>query len=208
MENKSFDFRRITLVISLMVILLLYGCDKDDNNIDSIFYGSVIDEKDNKKYKTIKIGNVQWLAEDYAYMDSFNYNNDTLNTGGGHYDKSQALAYALPDWELPGYKDWQDLLKSDAISYLDLTFVEDLILRFHEAYWVNQSYLCCDYPDSLLKDGEANINVYCRWNADCDNVLGVELYKNFEKLLKFGLNKRTDKCKVRYIKKSNQPQAL
>lgn len=198
------------ILVLAILIIGLQNCKKDNNQ--ETLYGSVIDEKDSREYKTIKIGDIIWMAEDYKYTtDTIYIENNTLFTGEVYYDQFQAKKYALIGWELPTLQDWQDLLNRyknsqseleiNGKSNLNLAFNENSVNVFHQSYWVNQSYTCCDYPDSLLKDGALSIQVYCRWTPVCDSVLGVELYKNSEDRFKLGLNLTFDKCKIRYIKR-------
>ncbi len=99
---------------------------------DTITYGSFTDNRDNKTYKTITIGNQIWMAENLAYeipdkeitIDSLWTKNNVLNDGWCFYDNSStngetygilyqwaAAVEACPDgWHLPTTSEWEELI--------------------------------------------------------------------------------------------------
>jgi uncharacterized protein (TIGR02145 family) len=81
-----------------------------------ITYGELIDTRDNnKKYKTVKIGDHTWMAENLNYQTSSGswcYDNTSSNctTYGRLYDWSTARTACPVGWRLPTREDWSALV--------------------------------------------------------------------------------------------------
>jgi uncharacterized protein (TIGR02145 family) len=105
----------------ILVFTLAISCSKQTS--------SFTDSRDGKTYKTVKIGNQIWMAENLAFKaDSgyWAYNNDTSNVPkyGYLYNWETAKTVCPAGWHLPNKEEFETLLNnfggSGETAYKDL----------------------------------------------------------------------------------------
>lgn len=69
-------------VLFFALILILSSCNKEENSGPE---GTFTDSRDGKVYKTIKIGNQTWLAENLAYLPSVNLSGEGSSSEARYY---------------------------------------------------------------------------------------------------------------------------
>lgn len=93
---------------------------------DAVETGRFTDERDGQVYRTVKIGNQIWMAENLNYGkmttnakmsvgEKWCYNNDeTMCSGGrgGFYSKDVAVESCPLGWHLPSNEEWNELFKT------------------------------------------------------------------------------------------------
>lgn len=118
-------------ILFLSLVLIIASCNKEESSGPE---GTFTDSRDGKVYKTIKIGNQTWLAENLAYLPVVNrstegsatetryyvygYQGNDVNeakattnyqTYGALYNYKAAVQACPPGWHLPTDEEWKEL---------------------------------------------------------------------------------------------------
>jgi uncharacterized protein (TIGR02145 family) len=101
-----------SLIMMVLLFLFTSGCNKKP------ILGEMTDARDGQTYKTVKLGDQTWLAQNLNYEtdNSWCYEDDPANceTYGRLYDWETAKTACPADWHLPNDQEWATLIK-----YLD-----------------------------------------------------------------------------------------
>jgi uncharacterized protein (TIGR02145 family) len=128
LKNISF----VAVLAGIVGLFLLLGCNGggDDNPTNnnqgtpSITSGSFKDSRDGQTYKTVKVGNQNWMAQNLNYLPSTMYENDFSTDSSWCYGnlESNCAKYGRlytwlgahggcpAGWRLPTWYDWKDFV--------------------------------------------------------------------------------------------------
>jgi len=108
-RNKLAKFAQVAALV--LALTFTFSCSGEDFK-----YGSVKDNN-GKTYKTIKIGNQTWMAENLGYNVPGNdtdvcYENNPANCNkyGRLYNWATAMSACPNDWHLPSKEEWDELV--------------------------------------------------------------------------------------------------
>ncbi len=113
---KSKKIFKIGFII--LGVLLFCSCQKESCKVEynsSITYGSFTDDRDDKNYKTVLIGNQIWMAQNLEYLGETKSGRSVdCHIYGQMYSWEEALEASPPGWHLPTLEEWLEF-----INYLE-----------------------------------------------------------------------------------------
>lgn len=124
--------KKVYILLIMLVAIFGLGLSwKTAPKVPKISFGEFVDSRDSHSYKTVKIGEQEWLAENFAYLpyicpaDSancgvwvYNYSGTSLSEArespeykkfGGLYSWKAANSLAPEGWHLPSDEEWKVL---------------------------------------------------------------------------------------------------
>jgi uncharacterized protein (TIGR02145 family) len=103
-KHNAYSKKQIFTVVAMLII------------VGFVFiFVKYIEIPDNGKFKTVRIGNQIWMAEnlnvDVGYSACYSNLDDNCEKYGRLYDWVTALTACPEGWHLPSYAEWQTLIK-------------------------------------------------------------------------------------------------
>ncbi|MCX6244876.1 MAG: hypothetical protein NTU98_09245 [Bacteroidetes bacterium] len=110
MNNKSF-------IITIAIWIIALGSFSQETGIFK-------DSRDGKVYKTVKIGDQTWMAENLAFKSTgacwaYDDNQSNVKTYGYLYDYETANKICPKGWHLPGNEEWKQLFEYIGGNHLE-----------------------------------------------------------------------------------------
>jgi uncharacterized protein (TIGR02145 family) len=109
---KTLAHIKIITVTFLMVAMV----QAQIADIQKIITDTFVDPRNGKSYRTVKIGNMTWMAENLNFKvdGSWCYDNDEsiCQKFGRLYDWNTAMMACPVGWRLPDNDDWNDLVQA------------------------------------------------------------------------------------------------
>ena len=100
----------------LICICLSVGCFAGAASTNRVNFGKMVDSRDGQEYKTVKIGNQIWMAENLNYETAHSYCYDNRMSNcikyGRLYEWENALTACPVGFHLPTLQEWKALFET------------------------------------------------------------------------------------------------
>jgi uncharacterized protein (TIGR02145 family)/uncharacterized repeat protein (TIGR02543 family) len=120
------------VIASIFALVPLTGCGWDYVNDPDEPNGSLSDTRDGQNYRTVKIGDLTWMAENLNFTTTNNATDSSwcYDNGGSNckkygrlYNWDAAMKACPAGWRLPDLSDWGNLAQAAGGVYADLSGV-------------------------------------------------------------------------------------
>jgi uncharacterized protein (TIGR02145 family) len=104
--------KNLALFITLFIFILSTSCEKEEPTPDTdSTTESLIDIRDGNEYKTVKIGDQIWMAENLRFDPDTFVRYDFPTEHGRNYIWMQACEACPEGWHLPSLDEWNTLFQ-------------------------------------------------------------------------------------------------
>jgi len=195
--------KNLLAVVAVVIVGLILGCGEDKGNpgtggggitggdsttgtntgggsnggASTVKFGTLNDVRDGQTYKTVKIGDQTWMAQNLNYKaeNSLCYENSEFNCEkyGGLYRWEDAVVVCPSDWHLPSAKEWQILVNYAGGDGNFAGYEAGKKLgsmsewRFYDSRSHTDEYGFSGLPGGFREYGEfRSIGEYAKWWAD------------------------------------------
>jgi len=108
---------KIALAAMITALIALTACGCGWDRASKYETGTFIDERDGKEYRTVKIGELTWMAKNLNFEtdSSWCYDDNFLNclNHGRLYTWDAAMKACPEGWRLPDNDDWKNITGDD-----------------------------------------------------------------------------------------------
>ena len=137
---------------------------RENNVVIPDLIGNLLDPRDGQSYRTVKIGNQTWMAENLNFETAASYCYKNLDSNcvkyGRLYTWSNAMEVCPRGWRLPNKEDWETLLKNVGGDKS-----AGKVLKSQTA-WAEEGNGTDDYGFSALPAGERTYFDVCSVKGD------------------------------------------
>ncbi|MCL2284403.1 MAG: hypothetical protein FWC26_13895 [Fibromonadales bacterium] len=121
--------RIIFILVIFIAVAFVFSCSSDDGHDSSddspgLIFGTL--DYGGQTYKTVKVGEKNWMAENLIYGDD-----------DGKYDYYTALNICPTGWHLPNSDEWDELMYS-----LKKEEAAEFRGSYYDSWWVRNGKYC------------------------------------------------------------------
>ena len=170
----------MNMVILLLIFLFLSGCDNGgEERIVAGYageYGTLVDTRDGREYKTVIIGGQEWMAENLNYNPDFSDGDmdEIYSVEGRMYSSSEAREACPEGWHLPTNAEWDGLFRyagRNRSAYVSLSRIDGFeSFRGTDDFGFSASaaYMVDEYGNLKRNDDEV-----CYWSFEYETYVKI-----------------------------------